>query len=639
MKKIIITVVVLVLAVAFIGMIGVRRRRVRNMTVEKKVEVVRRGDFQSRIEATGNLEALVSVEVKSNVEGEIQKLYVKEGDYVQKDQVLLEINPKQVTEDKKQAKANVDAAQAQLTQAELGIKLKTEELNSALQQAKDNVKIAEANQKTTIASSQTQMTQAETEIQTTKNSWAQDKIALEQAGISLNQAKLTLSELETGRDSAKVALDNANSELQRNKDLFEKKLVSKKSLEDAEARQANAESQYDSSLKRVESQKKTVQSQDKTIETRQSAIATREAILKSQELNLEQLREMRQSQEKQAMLQLQISQTRLDQSSRTINNEKLVTEQSKVSAEAGLLRNQSSLKNQEERLGWTTIKAPVSGTVTLMKLEEGEIVTSGRSAFSQSPPLMTIDDLSQMVVKTYINEVDMERLRLNQEAEIKVDAYSKKVYKGRVYKVSPSGAQKDNIISFEVMVEVVGSPSELRPGMSADVDIITYEEKNVLMLPLDAIEEVTSVIATAQVSDTGGFKENQPIELKAVTGKTFTGNLTSIRGGELAISLDSSQRGVRPGQQTFALLVNGQQKLDGVSTMVKISKEKFVTLDTGNGSENGKNAPKGKGIPVETGMQNATDTIIKSGVAEGDRVILPVKPSSGPVGPVGGRRG
>jgi len=70
---------------------------------------------------------------------------------------------------------------------------------------------------------------------------------------------------------------------------------------------------------------------------------------------------------------------------------------------------------------------------------------------------------------------------------------------------------------------------------------------------------------------------------------------------------------------------------------VKISKEKFVTLDTGNGSENGKNAPKGKKAPIETGMQNATDTIIKSGVAEGDRVILPAKQSSGP--PAGPGRG
>ena len=95
---------------------------------------------------------------------------------------------------------------------------------------------------------------------------------------------------------------------------------------------------------------------------------------------------------------------------------------------------------------------------------------------------MTIADLSKMVVKTFINEVDMERLRLDQEAEIKVDAFPKKKYKGRVAEISPSGEERDNIITFEVMVEVVGSPSELMPGMSADVDIITYKEKNVLLL-------------------------------------------------------------------------------------------------------------------------------------------------------------
>ena len=172
----------------------------------------------------------------------------------------------------------------------------------------------------------------------------------------------------------------------------------------------------------------------------------------------------------------------------------------------------------------------MAGAVTLLEIEEGEIVTSGRSSFSQSPPLMTIADLSKMVVKTYINEVDMERLRLDQEAEIKVDAYAKKKYKGRVAEISPSGEERDNIITFEVMVEVVGSPQELMPGMSADVDIITYKEKNVLLLPIDAIEDKTSVTITAEVNDVSPFKEKQPIEIMTPTEKTFKGHVRSIGG-------------------------------------------------------------------------------------------------------------
>ena len=77
---------------------------------KQRVGIVKRGDFQERISATGNLEALVEVEIKSNVEGEIVKLLVGEGDYVEAGQILLELDPKRIMEDKRQAEANVDAA-------------------------------------------------------------------------------------------------------------------------------------------------------------------------------------------------------------------------------------------------------------------------------------------------------------------------------------------------------------------------------------------------------------------------------------------------------------------------------------------------------------------------------------------------
>ena len=636
MKKVIGLFAILILAATLVSCGWIGGRGKKDAAAEKRVEVVRVGDFQKLISATGNLEALIDVEVKANVAGEIIKLYVDDGHYVEKDQILLEIDPEQYIEERKQAEADVNAAKAQLMQAELNIMLKTEELESSRQQAEDSVKIARSNLRTTLAASQTQITSAETDIQTTKNQLAQDTIALEQAKIELNRAEIRLAELQTELESVKVEQDNAESERNRNKELFEKKLVSKKSLEEAESRYANADSQYKTALKRLESQQQTVNSQNKTIKTRETAIANRELTQTYQEMNLKELREMREAEEEEKTLQLQIAETRLAEIEDTLVNEKTVTEQGAVSAQANLLRRRSSLKNQEEQLEWTTIKAPMAGTVTLLEIEEGEIVTSGRSAFSQSPPLMTIADLSKMVVKTYINEVDMERLRMNQKAQIKVDAYKNTPYEGRVAEISPSGEERDNIITFEVMVEVVGSPPELRPGMSADVDVITYEEKDVLMLPIDAVQEEKSAIATAKVgADADAFKTDQEVELKTLTGKSFKGKVTSISGNQLTISLDSSQRGLRDGERTFTLFANGKQLADGVSTNIKITKDKFVTLDAAGGSEkNNSKAQKGKRVSIETGEQNETDVIIKGGLVEGDRVVLPElkKPEGGPPG-------
>ena len=638
MKKIIIGLIVFSVLTGGIVSCGLLKNRgKKSADSEKKVNVVKRGDFQMRISATGNLEPRVDVEVKSNVAGEIVKLYVKEGARVEEGDILLEIEQEEYEEAKKQAKADVDAARAQLTQAQLNIELRRESLDSALRQAEDSVKIEGANKLTTVATSLTQINQAETNIQTTKNALTQDGIALQQANIAHNQAELTFLELEASLESAKVALANAESEVERNRELFEKKLVSKKSLEDAEARYASELSQNNSALQRVASQKETVESQLKTIEGRKTAILTRKGTLKYQRLSLKNLRKMRKSEEAEVDLRLRMAATRFTELEESIDNEKQVTKQGAVSATANLLRRESNLKNEEERLGWTTIKAPMAGIITLLEIEEGEIVTSGRSSFAQSLPLMTIADLSDMVVKTYINEVDMERLRQDQPAEIKADAYENKIYKGRVAEISPTGEERDNIITFEVMVEVIDSPPELRPGMSADVDVITYEEKNVLLLPVDAVQNNKSILITAQVGDDASdFKENQSVEVKNAGGKTFKGRVTRISGGELTISLDSSQRGLRSGQGTFVILVNGKQKLDGVSATIEEKSERFVMLDDGSASSNGKAGAKGKKVPVETGMQNAVDIIIKSGLVEGDRVILPPPKASGAAG-FGGR--
>ncbi len=614
MKKLIITVAIIVILVgAAAWVVFSRGKNGIDPALAPKIEVVKRGDFRMTIRATGNLEPLLDVEVKSNVEGEVIELLVDDGSPVKEGDILVKLDPKLYVEQEKQAKADVDAAAAQLMQSELNIKLKKERLNSDKIQREAAVRIAQANLETTKAESLTRISSAETDIQSTKNLLEQDNIAVEQAKISLEQGKLSLAEYETSLNSSKVSLDTAKADWERNKSLFEQELVSKQVLEDSESRHANSNSQYENAKKRVESQKQTIVSQERTIEARKTGIKTREAQLQYQELNLEHLKKTRTKAEEESQIRLDNSKTQLQELMLTLENEKLLTEQSKVSANANLLRRESSLKNQEERLAWTVIKAPMSGTVTQLAIEQGEIVTSGRSAFSQSPPIMTIADLTQMVVKTFINEVDMERLELGQSAIIKIDAFQTEKYDGRVYEISPSGQQQDNIISFEVMIEVLDTSGKIRPGMSADVDIITYEEKNVLLLPLDAVISKNSATAVAQVGNTSPFKVGKPVAMQTLTEKVFNGTVQSVANGSVTIELDSSQRGIIPGPSTVSLLINGDKKADGVQAQVSVLKGKFVMLDNG-----------GKGIetPIETGMQNETNVIVKSGIAEGDRVIL-----------------
>ncbi|MCZ6679848.1 MAG: HlyD family efflux transporter periplasmic adaptor subunit, partial [Candidatus Poribacteria bacterium] len=475
------------------GTIIIRKNKDKEDKDEKK-EVVRRGEFIVKVRESGNLKPLISVEVRSNVEGEIEEIYITEGEVVEKDQKLLKIDDEQIREQKKQAEANRDAREAQWKQAILRIDMTKKQQKSEITQAKNAVKVAEAALESLEANTLQRITEAETQLATTTNLLEQDQIALRQSEIALQQAKLTLQRSRVAEESAKVADETANAEFKRNQELFEKKLVSKRSLEEAETRQANARSQYETAQKDVESQVKAVESQEQTIDARKQAIESRQSTLRLYELNLITIKESQAAQKRQLQAELENAKTRYQQILETTDEEKALTVHAEVSAQAVLFEAASGLKAQEERLGWTTVVAPMSGTVTYLAVEEGEIVTSGRSAFSRGEAILTIADLSKMVVKTRINEVEIAKIRLQQRVEIRVDAYPDKVVEGRVSEIAPSaysarqrGQQDDGTITFEVIIEVIGSPPELLPGMSADVDIIVVEEQEVLQLPIESV--------------------------------------------------------------------------------------------------------------------------------------------------------
>ena len=355
---------------------------------------------------------MISVEVRSNVEGEIETLYIKEGDVVEKGRALLKIDHEQVLEQKKQAEANRDARRAQLEQATLRIGMTEKQQQSAITQAQNAVTVAKAALESLEANTRQRITEAETQISTTQNALQQDEISLRQSEIGREQAALALERARAAEESAKVTFETAESELKRNQGLFEKKLVSKRVLEETETARANALSQYETAQKDVESQIKAVESEQETIDTRKKALESRQATLELHKKNLGTIKESQEAQRKQRAAELENAKTQLQQILETTEEEKQLTVHEEVGAKAAFLEAESTLKAQEERFGWTTVVAPMSGTVTRLNVEEGEIVTSGRSAFSQGPAVLTIADLSRMVVKTRINEVDIAKIEL-----------------------------------------------------------------------------------------------------------------------------------------------------------------------------------------------------------------------------------
>ncbi len=601
---------------------------------EIKREVVRRGQFLVKIQESGTLRSLIEVDVRSNVEGEILEVFVEEADLVQEGDPLLKIDDEQILEDMKQAQAYRDARQAELDQAELRIQIAEKRETSDLVQAKNAVAKSEAYLLAFTANKQQRITEAETLVATTQNLLNRDKISLKQAEISLTQANLTLDRAKASAESSRISLETTQSEHTRNEELFKQELISKQTLEQSQKQLALTQSQYETAQKGVESQKETIKSQEETIKAMKEAIQSREATLALNKKNVETVKESQEAQEKQQLVDLENARTRLKQTEETTEEEKDLTKHSKVSATANLLQADSRLKSQMDRYKWTTVKAPMSGTITRVSVEEGEIITSGRSAFSRGEAIMRIADLTQMIVRTQINQVEIGKIKEGQRVEIRVDSFRQKVFNGRVSEISPSSTPRgqggSSVITFEVEIEVEIPDEEIKlsPGMSADIDIIVFEKPDILQIPIATVlsPEVFTVKATLKPDVLGQFQQGQKLKIQNLIGKQFDGQVSKISPSEtrrnLDILFDKPPKGMQPGPTEITIVISENNRIAGIEAEIRSERQHYVKLDTGEPQKK-KDGEMGVKTHIIVGRRNNTHFEVLSGLKEGDRVFVP----------------
>ena len=129
-------------------------------------------------------------------------------------------------------------------------------------------------------------------------------------------------------------------------------------------------------------------------------------------------------------------------------------------------------------MGW--IEAPFNGTVTQVDPKVGDQISTGTPAFR-------IDDLSELNVDVQISEVDINKVTVGQEAELTFDAISGKSYTGEVTEVAKVGEDTGSGVDFTVTLRIVDPDQEVRPGMTAAVNIVVTEKKDVLAIPSRAV--------------------------------------------------------------------------------------------------------------------------------------------------------
>lgn len=169
----------------------------------------------------------------------------------------------------------------------------------------------------------------------------------------------------------------------------------------------------------------------------------------------------------------------------------------------------ATVNESKENLGKTAIYAPVGGTISRLDVELGERVLGTQQMAGTE--LMRVADLTNMEVEVDVNENDIVKIEIGDEAKVEVDAYLRKEFKGIVTSISNSAStalSADQVTNFKVKVRILkesyadimkGKPSNFspfRPGMTATVDIFTTRKENVIAVPISAVVMRTDTTST-----------------------------------------------------------------------------------------------------------------------------------------------
>jgi HlyD family secretion protein len=335
-----------------------------------RTAVVERGEIFAYVSATGTLNPVIMVQVGTQASGTIEKLFADFNSAVSEGQSI-----------------------AQLDQA--SFRAKVAQADASLENAHADLKNAQANVHNVSA-------------------------AIENAGAEVATQQANLERMQ-------VQIVEAHRDLERNRQLFERQLISRSELD-------AAQTAYDAAA----AQRTAARAQ---LAAAEAKLRSTRAQLRSAEAQVEKAR-------------AQVSQA------------------------------QASLEQAKVDLDRTIIRSPIQGVVISRNVDVGQTV----AASLQAPTLFTIaQDLTKMQVETNVSEADIGNVSVDQPATFTVDAYPNQIFQGTVREIRQAPIIVQNVVNYNTVIAVDNPELKLRPGMTATVAILVAQRENVLKVPKAAL--------------------------------------------------------------------------------------------------------------------------------------------------------
>jgi macrolide-specific efflux system membrane fusion protein len=213
-------------------------------------------------------------------------------------------------------------------------------------------------------------------------------------------------------------------------------------------------------------------------------------------------------------------------------------ETSLKTAEAQLKQAEANLEYAKVQVSYTTIFSPISGVIASVSTQEGETVSASLAA----PTFVSIIDLRRLEVQVYVDETDIGKIKVGQEASFTVDTYPDTDFKGTVTAIYPKAVIQDNVVNYIVTAEITDSQGKLlRPEMTTNVTISLETRKNVLAVPTNAI---TRERGDRYVTVIEGEKRIQRKVKAGWKDNGFTEIISGLKEGETILVASTNQENI-----------------------------------------------------------------------------------------------
>jgi macrolide-specific efflux system membrane fusion protein len=185
-----------------------------------------------------------------------------------------------------------------------------------------------------------------------------------------------------------------------------------------------------------------------------------------------------------------------EQEKEAAENRLLTARTSLANLRIQILQSETNLAQEAVQLGYTEIKAPLSGTIISLDQKEGATLNASQTA----PTVMQIADLTTLTVETEISEADIQALQTGVDVYFTTLGSGDRRWTGKLRKIDPMGTVSNNVVLFNGSFDVDNSDGELYPNMTTQVFFVTSSAQNVLSVPLGALTFTDSPSSGSPVS-------------------------------------------------------------------------------------------------------------------------------------------